>query len=1006
MTSKKKLSSSAKRSRTSGSWAEALEALTINDDHWWCMMTMIVESAPSQARIIELLDKVSENGSRKAIHLLTFEKLMSSVKSLSRIDEDKSPVAQGAFYHASRLIARGENLEAWLVARLVKYLVYRTKMETIERGQRDEDIEHEVDRGIRALLTVTNVQSQRSIKSARTKDSDRGFEVSLTSKPNTNSRKRGEDRKYKVYIDDAPQNGPYLFIILTGFRDPNFPLELIKAGLPLTCVLKIKSPRNIFPDSENPEENSANIEKIVKLEKKSTLKLIENDERTEFWKSFEKSLTDPKTLETYSNLIIRNFCPPEIPYSDDLENIEKYKKDLYDRVSYILYDLHDLQGLYTEYIRNMKVLHIPEEPPGESSIYRTIMNAVPAECSFVSIILQAMIAQVESNVPGDQPPDQSSSGRGEFAEFNKNPVPQAGQPENTRNVSRSLIIDDDPAVHEKKKSPDVSSGTLKKKFPSAPGLSPTMILQCDQLQLQTYHVALSDDVIKLVKPEPASLAELAERSFRDPRFIGMWRDRGGITEDVKKEHPYNINRLAQCLGFAMNTEKLMHLLNLRSFEKLIHRRLNRSASSREDGEAEITKNKEVFSLATGATSRDIETDQTLASDGDDPISNFLSSRSDSIIDYHVAQGAILGLPEMLGAPKNGHKMVEDLDPFTEDTGSEKLGETREDSSYLEKFIDVRLLSSRTLLQAVHRCFQEYPTFYSEYSEITDSMLLCFDHVDKPRESSSAKENEEKVLFYDAPYSLQTLRMVTPVGLKNFCEYVIHEEKDFFHQIEKLRSSERSMSTGQLTRKLSQHSNSSVFDLTTFTEDDFILPNSIKGQARRRNTESKTSKETDAPSKMIDGPSHVSVADAKTRHSSAKKHTKDKSLTSLTTSEIQGDVRIARKMPSLRYAREDEPYKFLGYDIGKFRVQLRTGSERFTSPDDTLVRVDLDEWVYGTSCLGIGIDLRGCFLKVQRTIGDRGNQNLPFNLTTNNGIVMAFSKVDKVEGTQFIYATYQ
>ncbi|XP_043277712.1 uncharacterized protein [Venturia canescens] len=988
MTAKRKQSTSAKESRTSSSWIEALEAITINDENWWCTMSMIVETVPSQIRSIEFFEEPAENGSRRAIHVLTLKKLMNSVKSLSKIDESKCPVAQRVFHQANRLIARGENLESWLTARLVKYLVYRAKMETMLRVQRETDIEHEIDRSIRALLPTTNAESERSIKSAKTKDSDQAFDLSVRPKSHTYLRKRGQIQKNKFYVDDSPESGPHLFIILTGFRDPNLPLELMKAGLPLICVLKMKNPEDDLGTVDNTGRNLQPTDKVVERKKSNLLEKLTEKELAQFWETFEKSLNHEENIELYSSVMIRNFCPPEIPSYDDHGEIEKYKKDLYDRVSYIVYDLFDLQTLHAEYLRSIKVLHIPAESPGDSKIYMTIMNAVPAECSFVSVILQAMISQVEANISNEHSSNESVSNSYEISGFHeKSFVSEAS--ENNNDPDTSLIVDNDRGDHKNNWKNHIQERNLttrlipKELLSASRAVNRRVILECDYLELKTHHVPLNHDIIKLVKPEPTSLAEFAERSYRNPRVLDLWKNHDTLTEDAKKKHQNCIKKIAQCLSFPVNSKRLIHYLHLRFFDKMIHDRLNPSFICDENHEGVTRKNKGAFPLAVHSepfplASRDIQTDRTLASGGD-LISNLLASKSDSIIDYHVARGDdILGFQEMSVALKNSHKMLADLDPFTE-TGSEKVGKTRGDSSYLEEFIDARLLSTRTLLQAVDQCFQKYQRFYSEYSEITDSMLLCFGHVDKPRKSSQAKQNEEKrpFFFYDDPQSQQTFKIVTPVCLRNFCEYVIHQEKDFIRHIEKMRFARKSMSPGELTRKLSQHSDIGILGVTTFDDHDFILPNSLKGQTRRKISKSKSLIEMDIPLEKIDPQTVKSDTD----------HKKKKN---------NGGESSSRKIPSLRCAKDDESYKFIGYDIGPNVVHLTTRSETFLSPDGTLVKVDLDEWLHGKKILGIGIDLQDCFLKVERTIGSEDDHNQPFHLTTNNGIVMAFSQISRVD----------
>ena len=85
-------------------------------------------------------------------------------------------------------------------------------------------------------------------------------------KANTKLRKRNEEWRDAVYIDDAPINGPNLYIILMGFHDPDLPGQLKSIGVPICCMLQIKRPD---------EELNQNIEEEIDIDESKKLVFFE-----------------------------------------------------------------------------------------------------------------------------------------------------------------------------------------------------------------------------------------------------------------------------------------------------------------------------------------------------------------------------------------------------------------------------------------------------------------------------------------------------------------------------------------------------------------------------------------------------------------------------------------------------------------------------------------------------------------------------------------------------------
>lgn len=152
-----KVSVKVKKSIDEDSWRVALDDISLNDDDWWCIATMMVETITDHSKYVSLFDIAAEEGKRKAIYPLNYQKMLSSVKTLSRQSLDKCPPAQGVCHYASKVLnEENGTLPTWLMALVIKFLIYRTKEETIGIVKRLVDLEREVDEEYRIMQTVAD----------------------------------------------------------------------------------------------------------------------------------------------------------------------------------------------------------------------------------------------------------------------------------------------------------------------------------------------------------------------------------------------------------------------------------------------------------------------------------------------------------------------------------------------------------------------------------------------------------------------------------------------------------------------------------------------------------------------------------------------------------------------------------------------------------------------------------------------------------------------------------
>lgn len=138
-------------------WQSVLNSILINDDHWWCIVTMMVETNVEDSRYIFLFNEAVEEAEQACIYSLSYQKAIDTVRTLSKQDPEKCPAVESICHYANTVLSENNGyLSIWLIARLIKYLIYRAKIEHIERLKVQADLDRKIDEKCR---TIRNTDS-------------------------------------------------------------------------------------------------------------------------------------------------------------------------------------------------------------------------------------------------------------------------------------------------------------------------------------------------------------------------------------------------------------------------------------------------------------------------------------------------------------------------------------------------------------------------------------------------------------------------------------------------------------------------------------------------------------------------------------------------------------------------------------------------------------------------------------------------------------------------------
>ncbi|KAL2730167.1 sperm-associated antigen 17-like [Vespula maculifrons] len=958
----------SKKQYNENAWQELLESLSINDDHWWCIVTMMVETRSDHARCVSMFNEAAEEGKRKAIYTLSHQKMLANVRSLSRQDPDKCPVLQRVCHHANKLLEA--NIEStWSLARVIKYMIYRAKIEAVFRIKKERELKQAIEAEYYIMQTVVDPTTSKNVK----KKNDQ----SLRNKANTRLRIREEEWRDIVYIDDAPLDGPNLYVVLTGFHDPDLFVELMNIGVPMTCILKIKRPGETLQHiSSFNEEKNQHTDRIWLRFPGSYA--VDKVDLYKFWTSLKNTLKDPQAIQTFSNIAFLTFKPPFLAETlDDLE-YKILKKDIFDKVSFIVYDLYDLLRKHSNYLRSMLIQRydIDEKEEAEANVYHAILDALPTECVTVPTLLNALLLQVEANldlVLADRSfQEQNVSAKENVVEKEENEEEE----EKEEVPVESIDDDEDSWVRERIK-------LLNQKYKvkmynniveeNSNELPIELILRGDKLTLNTRCIKLDDNIKALLNlSDDMSLADSILQVYQDSRIIDCWVHYKQLTETKMKEYDCYINNIMKYFdpNVGICRQEIFHYLHFLIFDKMIY------GDELNEKDEKIERLSIISSLKSP---RRILTDPSLLLPKDEKEESRFFSKSDTEIDYGKAVAAFLSCPSLFGLTDIREVL---LPSYLEknvfegrDRRMQRVGEP------LEEYDDVELLPKRVLLQTFYKCFQNFERFEKRYFEPTDSILLYFSN-DYVKGDVSERS------------TLSSLR--TPVCLRDFVKYVYKEEIDWINREEEKDRSEL----------IKRTSKSSIGEISSsedelhfyFGDEHFILPNSLKAQDMKKklqvDSKYKDSSRLDTPRTEVIGEKKIPKGNEKKKGDktlSEKISLKDKKQkTNREINEIDTSFLPRRKILSFESAKEDEPHEFIGYDLGNLRVQIVEKSKIFNSEDGTFVQVNLETWLYEKVDLRITITLAGCTLRLFEKLNDRKTSNV-FHVTTNRGIVLAFSK---------------
>ncbi|EFN69262.1 Sperm-associated antigen 17, partial [Camponotus floridanus] len=154
------------------------------------------------------------------------------------------------------------------------------------------------------------------------------------------------------HVDDVPYKGPSLYVVLSGFHDPDLPAELLNIGIPLVCMLEIKLPGEQYVAYHETKEQDFISHDKTRFSEDYRIDVNKLDE---FWTITRERFANLSVYPIYSDIASLTLSPAALPETLNITEKKFLKRDIHDRALRTLYHLYDLYRQHAKYLKSMKL---------------------------------------------------------------------------------------------------------------------------------------------------------------------------------------------------------------------------------------------------------------------------------------------------------------------------------------------------------------------------------------------------------------------------------------------------------------------------------------------------------------------------------------------------------------------------------------------------------------------------------------------------------------------------
>lgn len=923
-------------------WREESLALSIQEYiERTCDVLLMVESEESCSDIIFSCYMGYKLKPIAPVKIITYTDLkMEIIEYANSNDPDKSGLFQEACAEAVEELEKKDTIHAELLAHLLKIKIMYTINEDVRMEQEQLFIQIAKENEYKQMFESPDAGGDGKKKKGKekpakdTKKADAGKKKKgAAPSENTSGITTTPAKAYSQFSKstDHPElqvADKHLYIILTGFYNPELIGELVRVGVPLCCLLEVSFTQSaLFKQDFSETISSASssnyledVESVAAEEEEnpavppSSVATLHSETKSSepplklFWSKVIDLLHSENQYKYMENIFhmfykLTEYIPPEI--NSEFEELcnDIFEKQFEDLSNFVM-EIETLKRQYVNYTRSLKLQTIPCAPvvlPLRClRIYNKLMNKFPPDCFSIALLMACLIEEVCSSVPeGPSEPDislyQKESEENPLRLDNSESKPTVQHHEGIKdqvvNVLEGYKNRYDPAQGNKNNKQPFRCYTCK--------YDPKIDIRMDS---KCFMVHASNDlqiVMNCYKRLSKELYAINMNGLKKSK-AAVLRSRhacGIVLEKLMNE--YNLQSWRKALG--LSKDELCDAIHTFLLTQM------QDAAERPSSETEINGTEQYPCVNN----------------------NMLSCRYKIEVEsvpntFDESDHVLAGQLSFGGLYRNFSKNVSQiLSP-----GS------------LSEYCYKEYLPGPVLLQELLKAGLEYECVDQLYSPITDTLLLLL-------------HNDLDEFGCASIFKTEFLR--TPVCIRDFTEHMLLVEKDWIEDQEFLYQTEYRKEIEELKRK-KEELRKALYSEFIPDEFYFILPDSIKAKLLAKDEPKPTQK--DAGNKKGGKPDKQ---DKKKGSDSDKKKDASSKATSSKKSEAQLDIEdVLRKMPeqpekrrlSLRCAEENEPYTFIAYDLGSSQVQMNVWTSVFHSLDGLKVVVDRTCWLGTTAIVSI------------------------------------------------------
>ncbi|XP_062413021.1 sperm-associated antigen 17 isoform X2 [Sardina pilchardus] len=409
-------------------WENGLTAATLEEEFWKLSISWVVVECLEDMRNLSALALAVQQPLRRQFSIISWDTTLHKINELGNAKVKKVkdiPPFHEVMEVAKSTLDAGEEISTELMAKLLKFQLLCMKTADLQR------------------LTEQKAAEEKSkAKSSPTKEGGKTANKAEKGKKNpeagacvkdTKLRRRGEEDDSQKYIDDEPEDGPQLYVLLLGFNQTMLLSALDSIGVHVSNIIRLSSQNREYCDGATLSSSGAEEGQTV-MQK----------ELNNFWTHLEEVFLSGCNQSRLFDVVClncileNNLCPDQ----DNVEAMLDCGAQVFEAVASLIYDCLDWRQEHLHYLSSMNIIDVPSISSGQTQrspessaegqlsanptsvskkkhsedspdfqaealntyvdmrLYCDLLKQIPPECVSVPLILHCMLDQVVMSEQG------------------------------------------------------------------------------------------------------------------------------------------------------------------------------------------------------------------------------------------------------------------------------------------------------------------------------------------------------------------------------------------------------------------------------------------------------------------------------------------------------------------------------------------------------------------------------------------------------------------------------